>query len=73
MRTIRHQKGIASLHGHEKPGLPEALVGKGKVHPPRFIRNMSPAAPLPCEGHSGGRQGLLEWGKRQTMSIRPGQ
>ncbi len=73
MRMNRHQKGIASLHGHEKLSLPESPVGKGKVHPPCAIRGMSPAAPLPSEGHSGVRQGLLEWGKRQTTSTRPGQ
>ena len=70
---IRHQKGIASLHGHEKLSLPESLVGKRKVYPPCSIRGMSPAAPLPCEGYSGVRQGLLDWGKWQTMSTRRGQ
>lgn len=50
MRTIRHQKGIASRHGYEKPGLPEALVGKGKAHPPCSIRGMSQQRPFPVKG-----------------------
>ena len=47
MKMNRHQKGIASLHGHEKLSLPESLVGKGQspsaLRHPRHVPSSAPS------------------------------